>query len=152
MPRKKAFERLETKVGTCEVTLQALWPIAKSLMKRDGPKAPTAVHGPLGITNHPNEKANVIADCLENQFTSHGPCDENHERQVETIIQALLASVDDTPLVKVRSCDRYKLVNSLYGIQNECLRRLPRRPQVFLTYLFNLCLRLSHFPKHWKEA
>jgi hypothetical protein len=38
-------------VGNCEVTPQALCPIAKSLMKRDGPKAPTALHGPLGITN-----------------------------------------------------------------------------------------------------
>jgi hypothetical protein len=34
-------------------------------MKRDGPRAPTAVHGPLRITYHPNEKANVTADCLE---------------------------------------------------------------------------------------
>jgi hypothetical protein len=34
-------------------------------MKRDEPKAPTAVHGPSGITYQPNEKANVIADCLE---------------------------------------------------------------------------------------
>jgi hypothetical protein len=41
---------------------QALWPIAKSLMKRDGQKATTPLHGPLGITHHPNKKANVIAD------------------------------------------------------------------------------------------
>jgi hypothetical protein len=70
-------------------------------MKRDGPKAPTAVHGPLGITYHPNRKADMIVDCLGNRFTSHEPCDENHEQQVETGIQALLASVDNTPLGKV---------------------------------------------------
>jgi hypothetical protein len=40
-------------------------------MKRDEPKAPTAVHGPLGITYQPNDNSNVIADFLENQFTSH---------------------------------------------------------------------------------
>jgi hypothetical protein len=40
-------------------------------MKRNGPKAPTAVHGLLRITYHPKEKANVTAECLENQFTSH---------------------------------------------------------------------------------
>lgn len=40
------------------------------LVKSARPKAPTAVHGPLGITYHPNEKAEAIADCLENQFTS----------------------------------------------------------------------------------
>jgi hypothetical protein len=66
--RRKALEWWETKVVNCEVTSQALWPIEKSLMKRDGPKALTAIHGPVGY--HPNEKANVIADCLENQFTS----------------------------------------------------------------------------------
>jgi hypothetical protein len=35
-------------------------------MKMGGPKAPTTVHGLLGITYHSNEKANVTADCIEN--------------------------------------------------------------------------------------
>jgi hypothetical protein len=39
-------------------------------MKTDGTKAATTLRGPLGITYHPNEKANLTADCLENQFTS----------------------------------------------------------------------------------
>jgi hypothetical protein len=57
MTRRKALERRETKAGNCEVTPQAVWPIKNSLMKRDGPKAPTAVHGPLAITYHPNMEA-----------------------------------------------------------------------------------------------
>jgi hypothetical protein len=113
-------------------------------MKMEGPKAPTAVRGPLGITYHPNEKANVIADCLYIQFTSHELCDKNHEREVGTTIQARLASVDGTPLGKVRPCEIHKLANSLKlrkasgldGIPNECLRRLPRRPLIHLTHLF----------------
>jgi hypothetical protein len=40
-----------------EVTPQAIWPIAKSLTKRGGPKATTAIHGPLGPVFYPNEKA-----------------------------------------------------------------------------------------------
>jgi hypothetical protein len=129
-------------------------------MKRDGPKTPTAFHGPLEITYHPNEKANVIADCLENQFSSHDLCDENHEREVGTTVQALLASVDGTPFGKVRPCDTHKLANSLKlrkacdldGIPNECLRHLPKRSLVYLTHLFNHCLLLYNFPKPWKEA
>jgi hypothetical protein len=128
--------------------------------EKDGPKAPTAIHAALGITYHPNVKANVTADCVENHFTSHDLRDENHERLVETRVQALLASVDDTPLGKVRSCDIHKLANSLKlrkacgldGIPNECLRHLPRTPLLQLTHLFTHCLRLSHFPKPWKEA
>jgi hypothetical protein len=109
MTRRKA----EPKVAKCEVAPQALWPIAKSLMKRDGPKSPTAVHGPLGITYQPNEEANAIAYCLENQLPSHVLCDENHERQVETTVKALLASADDNPLRELRPCDVQKLTNSL---------------------------------------
>jgi hypothetical protein len=47
-------------------------------MIRDGQKEPTVVHGPLGITYYPDKKSNVTADYLENQFTSHDLCDENH--------------------------------------------------------------------------
>jgi hypothetical protein len=77
-------------------------------MKMDGRDAPTVVHGPLGIIYYQKEKANVIANFLENQFISHHLCDENHERQAETRIQVLLASVDVTLLGKTISCDTQK--------------------------------------------
>jgi hypothetical protein len=79
MTHRKALGGWETKVGNCEVTPQALWPIVKSFMKRDGPNKPTIIHGLLGITYHLNEKANVILVCFKNEFTSHDLCDENHE-------------------------------------------------------------------------
>jgi hypothetical protein len=50
MTPRKALERWETKGGNCEVTPQALWSIARSIMKRDEPMAPTALYGPLEIT------------------------------------------------------------------------------------------------------
>jgi hypothetical protein len=49
-----------TKIGNAEVTAQAIWPIAKSLLKRDGPRAPTAIHGSSGLKFHPSEKANEL--------------------------------------------------------------------------------------------
>jgi hypothetical protein len=129
-------------------------------MKGEGPKAPTAVQGHLGITHRLNEKANVTEDCLENQFASHDLCDENHERRVETSVQALLASVDDNMLEKVRPCGIQKLVKTLKlrracgldGIPNECLKYLPRRLMVHLTHLFDHYLQLHYVPKPWKEA
>jgi hypothetical protein len=54
-----------------KVTPQAMWPIAKSLLKRDRPRSPTAIHGLSSLKFLPSEKANVIADCMENQFTHH---------------------------------------------------------------------------------
>jgi hypothetical protein len=76
---RQALDRWETKIGNCEGTPQAIWPIVKSLMKRHRQKAPTAIHGPSGLKYHPLEKANKTADCLENQFTPHDLCDDNHE-------------------------------------------------------------------------
>jgi hypothetical protein len=99
MTSRKALEWWETP--------QDLWSIAQFLMKMDGPKAPNAVHGPLGMAYHPN----VYTDCLENQFTPHDLRNKNHERLVETGVQTLLASVDYTNIGKVRPSEIHTLVN-----------------------------------------
>jgi hypothetical protein len=59
-------------------------------------KAPSAiyVYGSLGLIIYPVNKANVIADSLENQFTEHDLCDSDHRRHMEAKIEALLATVD----------------------------------------------------------
>jgi hypothetical protein len=160
MTHKKALERWETQINNNEVTPQAIWPIAKSLLKRDGPRAPTTIRGPSGLKFQPSEKANAIANCLENQFTHHDLCDEIYEQRVGARVQTLLEAADNKPPERIRPCDLQQLISSLKlrescgidGIPNECLRQLPRRPVVHLTHVFNHCLRLSHFPKSWKEA
>jgi hypothetical protein len=45
------------------------WYIVQTLKKKERPHEPTAVHSPVGITYHPNEKLNVITDYLEKQLT-----------------------------------------------------------------------------------
>jgi hypothetical protein len=92
---KKAPERWETRLANTEETPQAIWPIAKSLINRDGPRAPTAIHGASGLKYHPKDKANAIADWLENLFTPHDLCDENHEWLVGPRVQALLEAEDN---------------------------------------------------------
>ena len=160
MTQKNTLARWETKLGNCEVTPQAVWPIAKSLLRRDGPKAPTAIHGFTGLKFYPKDKANAIADCLEKQFTPHELCEVNHEQRVEAKIQALRKSVDDNAPNQIKPSDVLKLIKLLKkgkacgidGIPNECLRHIPRRPLVHLTHLFNHCIRLSYFPEPWKVA
>jgi hypothetical protein len=118
------------------------------------------IHGASVLKFHPFEKANAIADCLEIQFTPHDLFDENHERRVEAKVQALLETVDKSPLQRIRPFDLQKVnkslqlrkVSELDGLPNECLRHLPRRPLIHLIHLFNHYLQLSHFPNPWKEA
>jgi hypothetical protein len=108
----------------------------------------TKIANTFGLTFHPLEKA---ADCLENQFTLHDLCDENHKRQVEARVQTLLEAINNSSPEKIRPCDLQIFVNSLKlrkafgidGIPNECLRQLTRRPLVHLTHLINHCLRPS---------
>jgi hypothetical protein len=64
------------KLANTEVTPQAIWLIAKSLANRDGPRSPTAIHGPLGPKFQRVDKSNVIADCLEKQSTPLKLCVE----------------------------------------------------------------------------
>jgi hypothetical protein len=143
MTWKKALERWESKTRNAEITPQAIGPITKSVIKRDGPRAPTAIHGASGLKFHPSDKANAIADRLEIQFTPHDLCDDNHEWRVEARVQTLLETVDNDPPKRIRPCDLQKLINSLKlrnacgidGIPNDCLRHLPRRPLAHLTHL-----------------
>jgi hypothetical protein len=157
--RKRALERWETKIENCEVTTEAIWPIAKYLTTRGGPKAPTAIHDHLGPVFYPNEKVNVIANYLEILFTPHKVCDTDHKRWVEARVQALLTIVDETPPVKFRRCDFSEEIRSLKlgkscgidGISNKCLGHLPRT-LIHIIHIFNHCLRIYHFPASWKEA
>jgi hypothetical protein len=160
MTQKKLKEQWDTKMGNCKVTPQAIWPMAKAMLKRDSPKAPTVIHGYSGLKFLPLEKASAIADCLENRFIQHVLCEENHERQVEITVQDTLETEDTDPPEKIKPCDLKKLIETLKlkkacgidGILNDCLRHLPRRPLIHLTHLLNHCLRLSYFPSSWKET
>jgi hypothetical protein len=47
-----------------------------------------------------NDTADIIADCLENQFRAYDLCDYNHRQHVEAQVEALLATVnEENPLI-----------------------------------------------------
>jgi hypothetical protein len=71
MTQRKSLKRWEKEKSNCEITPQAIRTIAKSFLKRDGPKAPTAINGHSGLNIHLTDKANAILNCLRNQLTSH---------------------------------------------------------------------------------
>jgi hypothetical protein len=98
MTRKKALERRETKLSNtssnmahCEVPHKQGW--TKVTNCHSWSFRPKISSG---------SKAKAIADCLENQFTPHDLCEENHERRVEARVQALLEAVDSDPLERIR--------------------------------------------------
>jgi hypothetical protein len=109
---------------------------------------------------YPIVKANIIKDCLGNQFRAYDLRDCDHRRNVEAQVEALMTTMDENIPVNFRSCDISREIQFLKlgkasdfdGIPNECHCHLPGRPLVHLTYLFTHCLRLGHFPATWKKA
>jgi hypothetical protein len=75
----------------------------KITCQRETTKGTNSYYDLLGLKCQPLEEANTIADCLENQFRTHDLCDKNHKRGAKAEVQALLGTVDNTPLEKVRS-------------------------------------------------
>jgi hypothetical protein len=58
------MERWDKRMGNCEVTPQAICPFARTLLNRDDPRTPTAIHGYSGLKFLPYYKAKAIVDCL----------------------------------------------------------------------------------------
>jgi hypothetical protein len=52
MTPKNVLEGWETNIGNTKGPLQAFWLIAKSLLKRDGPRASTAIYGPSDLIQY----------------------------------------------------------------------------------------------------
>lgn len=48
--------------------------------------------------------------------------------------------------IKTSKCPGEDIINGIL------IKNLPKKGVVFLTYLFNACLKLSYFSKHWKTA
>lgn len=94
MAQKGALERRETQLEKMRTHTTSKVAFCKILHKKRGrPKAPSAIHGPLCPTFYPIDKANIIADCLESQFTVHELCD--CDNSVEAKDEALLATIDE---------------------------------------------------------
>jgi hypothetical protein len=81
----------------------------KALIKRDGPKEPTAIHGSLGLKYQPVEK-DITFGIFEKISSHRMTCDENHKRRVEARVQTLLEAADETAFKKERACAIHKLI------------------------------------------
>jgi hypothetical protein len=58
----------------CEVTPQAICPVANSFSKTDGTKAPFVIHGPRDPIFYPFDKVTIIPDYLKNTSSGRLTC------------------------------------------------------------------------------
>lgn len=137
------------------------WTLAKNFAKPAYCKATFPLHGPQGIVFTPEDKTEVFADILEDQFTVNAdPYDEDTIQQVNRHHRN--AEIDDpfepasliTPREVQKTLRRLRSRSAAGpdGISPAALKNAPRKLIVVLTRLFNALLLHSYFPSQWKTA
>ncbi|GBN29799.1 RNA-directed DNA polymerase from mobile element jockey [Araneus ventricosus] len=106
------------------------------------------------------EKAEIIADHLESQFTRNDFGDPNTERTVEKSIREFKNEIRTSKFKKVQPSEticfmKHIKINKAPGtdsITNKMLKNLPLKIILKLTEIFNHMLKFRHFPNCWKTA
>ncbi|GBN91348.1 RNA-directed DNA polymerase from mobile element jockey [Araneus ventricosus] len=106
------------------------------------------------------EKAEIIADHLESQFSPNDFCDPNTERTVEKSIREFKNEICTSKFKKVQPSGiicfmKHIKINKAPGIDsitNKMLKNLPLKIILKLTEIFNHVLEFRHFPNCRKTA
>ena len=137
------------------------WRIPSALTgKRRRAQLP-ALTGPAGqILGRPEEKAEFLAGCFEQQFApnpaSNAAFANRVQHEIHRYLELPITAVPE-PITEEEVSDRLvelqpRKAPGPDGVSNTALRRLPERGKLFLVDLFNACLRLTYFPLKWKTA
>ncbi|GFT29512.1 probable RNA-directed DNA polymerase from transposon X-element [Trichonephila clavipes] len=111
-------------------------------------------------SNHPLEKAEVIADSLQKQFEPNTEAENDRftartQRKIKRFLDApTCLDLEKTPGEVQEYIKKLKINKSpgLDLITNHILKNLPLKFVLFIVMLFNLLMENCHFPKNWKTA
>jgi len=103
-----------------------------------------------------DEKAELFADTMENQFTGNAGIDLQEVNEIVTKI-----NLDQTTSsIYINPKQVLDIINKLPNgkspgfdsISNTALKNLPNNIITQIAHIFTACLRISYFPKIWKKA
>jgi Reverse transcriptase (RNA-dependent DNA polymerase)/Endonuclease-reverse transcriptase len=153
-------ENWNSKLQTFRTSDNKFWKLSK-LIKNRGKSIPTLKHNGLTLTTE-QEKVDVIAESFKRAHHLTVNQVSRHEEEVESCVRSLSTEsfLNDDPSTYTRPSEISAILRllrngkapGLDGINNRHLKNLPRRVIVYLTHIFNNCLRLGYFPKRWKYA
>jgi Reverse transcriptase (RNA-dependent DNA polymerase) len=160
MIKKHRNESWTKKVESLQVKDKSLWQMTKTIMRL--PTKVPPLHGKRGMAYSNIDKANALADTLEETFTPHDDiCDIDNIELVEYTIEDLESRHtpnEDLELASPNEVSRIirKLKNGkspgLDGISNKVYKHLPRKAIVYLTKIFNTMIKLQHFSTKLKKS
>ncbi|GFU48784.1 RNA-directed DNA polymerase from mobile element jockey [Trichonephila clavipes] len=122
-----------------------------------------ALHTASGIAITDEQKANLIANTMKDNFTENTrPADFRNsiDSDVKSTLERFFSHPPPTPISPTNPDEVAAYVNKLKvrktpgkdNITNKMIRNFPIKALIILTYLINKILLLRHFPNNWKIA
>ncbi|GBP11871.1 Probable RNA-directed DNA polymerase from transposon BS [Eumeta japonica] len=139
---------------------QAYWKLAKAL-KSDGYLPTPALRKPDNtFAVDDREKAECLADSIEQQCSNNSIHDAAHSHRIEEEVRMKISlePQDDLAPVSVDEIQKHikalktKKAPGLDGVSNKALKGFSLPLMALLVAIFNACFKNCYFPPIWKEA
>lgn len=113
------------------------------------------------LTNELDEKTNIFANSLKNQFKNNPSINHTKSAQIHRTIEIYKNNFQ--PTQDIRPVDIEEVANIVYklnpkkapgldNIKNSCLNKLPETTLLDITLITNSIFKLGTFPQCWKRA
>jgi Reverse transcriptase (RNA-dependent DNA polymerase)/Endonuclease-reverse transcriptase len=153
-------ERWEHKLAKLRLHDNSLWRMTRAL--RSTVRVDSPLDTPNGVALSAREKAEVIADTLEEAFTPNPPADDSEDIE-DDVMQFLWTPEQQTPpdLLKCSSLSELATIAGtlsnnkapgLDGITVREFKALPTRAAEYYLHIVNASINLAYFPDQWKTA
>lgn len=147
------------KMESLAVNDNSIWKMAKVFKTNKKVNRPLKTKNGYACTDQ--DKAEVFADSLEDQFSLNTEYDkENHRRVMQRVNDFYLntndsTNIEHTDLEEVLAIIKNLKINKAPGkdsIKNKMVKLLPLTYVQQLVHIYNACLDLQYFPTAWKTA
>jgi len=133
----------------------SIYKLNRNLLKKTPAIHP--LQGPNGLIYAPEEKVELLADSLESQFAPNPGAERDEVTREINIIRS----------INIQSTGTYitpgtikQIINRLQNKKapgedsspNAAMKFLPENKLLALTKIYNSCLRISYYPRAWREA
>lgn len=153
-------ERWNTLLSNFQDTSPQFWKITKLIKNRQRFLPPLRSNNKLIITD--SEKSDCIAQQFHNShMISNDLSDAATREEVKSTVNCISTLTIDLSGIRLIKPNELKCIvknlknkksPGIDGISNRVLKKCPNTVFIFLTYIFNKCLKLSYFPLIWKTA
>lgn len=136
------------------------WHISKKLRNKSLRLPPLKVNGNYLFTD--KEKVDAIAQHFRksHELTLHNVSPIMQIPVENSISQLFGSDADSSSVIYTKPKEIKNIIRNFKnkkapgndGIQNTLLKNLPKKALIFLTHLYNACIKFSYFPTAWKHA